>query len=104
MGSKSREVIWGSQIRGADHQPDRRQDAENAADSESQRYGIQLEETALFLLVIDDVQSVDDSFYAAVRAPDCQQQAYDQCSAKFDIAFRENMYDLFLDDCKRDLR
>ena len=71
---------------------------------ERQRLEVQLEEAALLLLVIDDVERVEDRLHAGIRAPQRQREADDEAEAERAVALGGDALDLLADDVHRPAR
>jgi hypothetical protein len=79
---------------GADHQQQRRNPAGRKGEGER----IELDETALFALVIDHVQSIDHRLDAGIGAPERQHNAEQEGEAEAGRPLGQHAGDLVLHD------
>ena len=86
------------------HRADHQQQCGDAAGGERQREQVQADETALFPLLIDDVEGVDHRLDAGIGAPDREPEAEQEGRAKRGVALVEHPRDLVLHDLERALR
>jgi hypothetical protein len=86
------------QKRQHDDRADRHQDCRNAAQGERQRNQVELDEAALFLFVIDDVERVEDRLHPRVGAPQRQTKSEHESKAELGAAVLDDAIDLLLKD------
>lgn len=72
-----------------DHGSHRQQSCDDAGECKRERYQVKLDETALFLLIIHDVQRVHDRLHACIGAPECHAESKDESEAELRVAFRD---------------
>jgi hypothetical protein len=74
---------------------------EKIAMSVKKRVRRKLHEAALFLLVVDDVERVDDRLHAGVGAPQRDREPCNESKSEFGVAFSRQPRDLFMKDVDR---
>ena len=77
---------------------ERNQYGGDCCQGEAQRDQGQLDETALFLLLVDDVEGVEDRLHPGICAPERDGQAHYETEAELRVSFRSQPIDLVPDD------
>ena len=82
-----------------DHdRPDGGQDGKQAARGQDQRDEIEFDEAALFLLIVDDIERVDERLHSGIGAPQRQRQPERERKAELGFPLGGDAVHLLLDD------
>ena len=63
--------------------------------------GVELDEAALLVLVVDDVERVEDRLHAGIRAPQREAEAHDERERQLAVIVARDAHDLIADELDR---